>query len=134
MVRDQLGDGRGPVVLRDARQLVGPAEVVDQGCAQEYRPAPAGEQTSQLTKAEKAELRRCARSVPVAEPLTSGHQSSWLPSVALGQKPTCTFVSGAVHTLQRVHRVSNARARGFRHRLNMRCDGPPRDAGAIQVS
>jgi hypothetical protein len=70
----------------------------------------------------------------VAEPLTSRHQSSWLPSVALGQKPTCTFVSGAVHTLQRVHRVNNERARGFRHRLNMRCDVPPREAGSIQVS
>ncbi|MDF2969507.1 MAG: hypothetical protein K0Q93_3285, partial [Nocardioidaceae bacterium] len=39
-----------------------------------------------------------------------------------------------VHTLQRVHRASNARARGFRHRVNMRCDGPLSDAGSIQVS
>jgi hypothetical protein len=69
----------------------------------------------------------------VAEPLLA-EPVELPPAVALGQKPTCTFVSGAVHTLQRVHRVSNARARGFRHRLNIRCDGPPRDAGSIQVS
>src|SRR5688572_13098365 len=91
--------------LRNARQLVGPAEVVDQGCAQEYRPAPAGEQTSQLHECRAAQVR--PRSVVVAEPLTSRHQSSWLPSVrnprARSFLASCTRCNACTASVTHVH-------------------------------
>jgi hypothetical protein len=52
-----LRDGRDGLVLRNARQLVVPAEVSVTVVAQEYRPAPAGEQTLQLHEGRAAQVR-----------------------------------------------------------------------------
>jgi hypothetical protein len=46
-------------------------------------------------------------------PPTDLFPAPWSPPGVPGQKRTCTCVSIAMHTLQRVHPVRNERARAF---------------------